>query len=151
MGIILDWRHLDKKCKEQLSMALKGRPIRNEVLDGLMRLFWQGLTEEAIAHLEGIDTEKIKNREVMGKPIAYLQRNGTYIPCYALRKQFGLLNGNSIGEKMNDLIVSNRQKHNGISWSKSVSVALATTTALKRNDEFDKWFRERKLDFQLAA
>ena len=52
---------------------------------------------------------------------------------------------------MNDLIVSNRQKHNGMAWSKSGSVALATVTALKRNNEADKWFRERKLDFQLAA
>ncbi|MFZ3130091.1 MAG: hypothetical protein WA125_03065, partial [Desulfosporosinus sp.] len=30
--IILDWYHLKKKCKEQLSMALKGREIRNDVL-----------------------------------------------------------------------------------------------------------------------
>ena len=52
---------------------------------------------------------------------------------------------------MNDLIVSNRQKHNGMSWSKSGSVALATVTALKRNNESDKWFREKKLNFKLAA
>lgn len=32
VGIILDWYHLEKKCKEQLSMALKGREIRNQVL-----------------------------------------------------------------------------------------------------------------------
>ena len=151
IGIILDWFHLVKKCKEQLSMALKGRRIRNDVLRELMPLLWHGLTKEAIAFLEGIASEKIKNREVMEKLIAYLQRNSTYIPCYALRKKLGLRNGSSIGEKMNDLIVSSRQKHNGMSWSKNGSVALATVTALKRNNESDKWFRENKLNFQLAA
>ena len=151
IGIILDWYHLVKKCKEQLSMALKGRRVRNEVLRELMPLLWHGLTKEAIAYLEGIDGEKIRNIEVMEKLVGYLQRNSTYIPCYALRKKLGLRNGSSIGEKMNDLIVSNRQKHNGMSWSKNGSVALATVTALKRNNESDKLFREKKLDFQLAA
>jgi hypothetical protein len=68
-----------------------------------------------------------------------------------MRKHLGLRNGSSIGEKMNDLIVSKRQKHNGMAWSKSGSVALATVTALKRNNESEKWFWERKLNFQLAA
>ena len=35
-GIILDWYHLVKKCKELLSLALRGRLIRNEILAGLM-------------------------------------------------------------------------------------------------------------------
>ena len=95
--------------------------------------------------------ENIRNREVMEKLVGYLQRNSIYIPCYPLRKKLGLRNGSGIGEKMNDLIVSNRQKHNGMSWSKNGSVALAMVTALKRNNESDKWFREKKLNFQLAA
>jgi hypothetical protein len=53
------------------------------------------------------------------------------IPCYALRKAFGLCNSSAIGEKINDLIVSNRQKHNGMSWSKKGSLALASLTAAK--------------------
>jgi len=36
---------------------------------------------------------------------------------------------------MNDLVVSERQKHNGMSWSKGSSVALATITFLKRNKD----------------
>jgi hypothetical protein len=151
IGIVLDWYHLVKKCKEQLSMALKGKRIRNDVLRELMPLLWHGLTQDAIACLEAVDEKKVKNGEAMTKLIAYLERNTAYIPCYALRKHFGLRNGSSIGEKMNDLIVSNRQKHNGMSWAKSGSVALATVTALKRNNESYKWFREKKLNFQLAA
>ena len=51
---------------------------------------------------------------------------------------------------MNDLVASNRQKHNGMSWSKSGSVSLATITALKRNKENDKWFETKGLNFKLA-
>ena len=60
-------------------------------------------------------------------------------------------NSSAIGEKMNDLVVSNRQKHNGMSWSKAGSVGLATITTLKRNKENDKWFETKGLNFKLAA
>ncbi len=75
IGIILDWYHLVKKCKEKLSISLKGRRIRNEILRELMPLLLHGLAKEAIAYLEGIDREKIKNREVMEKLVGYLKRN----------------------------------------------------------------------------
>ena len=60
----------------------------------------------------------------------------------------------NIGEKMNDLndlVVSARQKHNGISWSRPGSVALASITALKRNGEIRRWFEKRELKFKTAA
>jgi hypothetical protein len=84
----------------------------------------------------------IKNQDVCNNLINYLKRNQPYIPCYAVRKKLGLRNSSNIGEKMNDLIVSNRQKHNGMSWSRSGSVALATLTALKRNKEYVNWFED---------
>jgi hypothetical protein len=34
--IILDWHHLEKKCRENLSLALNGRTIRNQVLEELL-------------------------------------------------------------------------------------------------------------------
>jgi hypothetical protein len=151
VGIILDWHHLEKKCKEQLSMALKGRFIRNDILDKLMPLLWYGSTDMAVAYLEEIAQNSIKNMSAFDKLVAYLNRNKPYIPCYAVRKELGLCNSSAIGEKMNDLVVSKRQKHNGMSWSKSGSVDLATITALKKNKESDKWFEEKELDFKLAA
>jgi hypothetical protein len=151
IGIILDWYHLHKKCKEQLSMALKGRHIRNDILDELMPLLWHGLTADATAYLRGISKDSIKNSKMMEKMITCLERNTMFIPCYALRKRLGLRNGSSIGEKMNDLIVSERQKHNGMAWSKCGSVALAALTALKRNKESDTWFERKELNFRLAA
>jgi Uncharacterised protein family (UPF0236) len=151
IGIILDWYHLEKKCKEQLSLALKGRFIRNEILDKLKPLLWYGLIDEAVVHLEKIDKDSIKKAETIEKLVKYLRRNKPYIPCYAVRKELGLCNSSAIGEKMNDLIVSSRQKRNGMSWSKAGSVSLATITAIKRNKENEKWFETKSLDFKLAA
>ena len=151
IGIILDWFHLVKKCKEQLRMAMKGRVVRNEVLEQLLPLLWHGLTDKAIALIEETDCRQIKNQVVLEKLVEYLHRNKPYIPCYAIRKQLGLRNSSNIGEKMNDLIVSERQKHNGMSWSKPGSVALASVTALKRNKETKRWFEKRELEFKMAA
>ena len=40
--IILDWFHLEKKCKERLSMGMKGKFIRNKVLWHITPLLWHG-------------------------------------------------------------------------------------------------------------
>lgn len=130
---------------------MKGRVVRNELLEQLLPLLWHGLTDRAIALLEEMDTAQIRNQSIMEKLVEYLHRNKPYIPCYALRKQLGLRNSSNIGEKMNDLIVSDRQKHNGMSWSKRGSVALASVTALKRNREAKNWFENQKIEFKLAA
>ena len=151
IGIILDWYHLEKKCREQLSMVFKNRQIRNQVLEELMPLLWYGLTDKAIKVLKEIEDGFIKNSAAMEKLIAYLERNKAYIPSYAIRKNLGLRNGSSIGEKMNDLIVSDRQKHNGMSWSHQGSVSLAALTCLKRNNEYKKWFQTGEIEFKFAA
>jgi hypothetical protein len=41
---------------------------------------------------------------------------------------------------MNDLLVSDRQKHHGMSWSQTGSATLAAIEAIKRNDEYHHWF-----------
>jgi len=151
IGIILDWYHLEKKCKETLSLAMKGYRLRNKLLGELMPLLWYGLTDKAKALLEGIEATSVKNPEQLEKLIAYLERNKPYIPCYEIRKELGLRNSSAIGEKMNDLLVSDRQKHNGMSWSKNGSVALAAITALKRNKEHKRWFEKGEIEFKLAA
>jgi hypothetical protein len=151
IGIILDWYHLKKKCREQLSLAMKGRILRNQVLDNLLPLLWHGLTDRGIDLLNKISPNSVKSTYAMKKLVEYLKRNTPYIPCYAIRKELGLCNSSAIGEKMNDLIVSDRQKHNGMSWSRDGSVALASITSLKRNNESKKWFEEQEIDYKLAA
>ena len=151
IGIILDWYHLVKKCKEQLSMGMKGRNLRNMILDRLLPLLWLGLTDRAIALLCDIDSTEIKNKAIIEKLKEYLKRNKPYIPCYAIRKELGLRNSSNIGEKANDLIVSARQKHNGMSQSKVGSVALASLSALKSDNEDKNFFEKRAIEMKFAA
>jgi hypothetical protein len=151
LGLILDWYHLTKKCKEKLSMALNGREIRKKVLVNLMPLLWHGLTPQAVKLLKELSEDKIRDRSILKKLIDYLEYNINFIPCYAIRKKLGLCNSSSIGEKMNDLIVSQRQKRNGMAWSKKGSIALAAITALKRNGEDLQWFEKKEIEFKIAA
>lgn len=148
--IILDWYHLEKRCKEQLSLALKGRVIRNTLLEQLCPFLWHGCVDRAIALLQAVEPDKVKNQEALDTLIGYLQRNRPYLPCYAVRKRLGLRNSSNQGEKANDLIVSDRQKHNGMSWSKPGSVALAAITALVRNREYKRWFQAATLSFSFS-
>jgi hypothetical protein len=148
--IILDWYHLEKRCKEQLSLALKGRVIRNALLKQLCPFLWHGCIDRAIALLQRVEPDNIKNQDALDTLIGYLKRNRPYLPCYAVRKRLGLRNSSNLGEKANDLIVSDRQKHNGMSWSKLGSVALATITALVRNREYKRWFQTGTLSFSFS-
>ena len=146
--IILDWFHLEKKCKERLSLAMKGKQMRNKVLDHVTPLLWHGKVNTAISYLEGLNKDDIKNQEEIRLLIGYFERNSRYMPCYALRQKLGLRVSSNRGEKANDLVVSSRQKHNGMSWSTSGSTSLATVTTLHLNNEQSNWLLNRNLSFQ---
>jgi hypothetical protein len=148
--IILDWYHLQKRCQEQLSLALKGRALRNALLQQVLPCLWHGWVDRAIALLQAVEPAQIKDQAALETLMGYLQRNRPYLPCYAVRKRLGLRNSSNLGEKANDLIVSDRQKHNGMSWSKPGSVALATVTALVRNREYKRWFQTGTLSFTFS-
>jgi len=149
--IILDWYHLKKKCGERLSMAMKGRELRNTVLKKLISLLWLGKMDAAVEYLRNIDPVTIKNSSEIDKLIAYFTKNRDYIPCYALRQQLGLRNSSNRGEKANDLVVAQRQKHNGMSWSKAGSSALANIKAMFLNKEDHNWHDRRQLAFKLIS
>ena len=151
LTVILDWFHLEKKCKELLSMACKGSLIRNSILDKLLPLLWHGLVEQAVESLRQLPESQIKNQEELLHLIRYLEKNRPMIPAYEIRKQLELRNSSNRGEKANDLLVAQRQKNNGMSWSKAGSVALASVTALKKNQEYLTWFNKHVLEFKLVA
>lgn len=149
--VILDWYHLEKRCRENLSLALKGRLIRNQVLEHLLALLWDGRVGSALEYLAGLASEQIKNAAELAELIGYLERQRPHIPCYSVRKQLGLCNSSNRGEKENDLVVATRQKHHGMSWSPPGSIALAALATAARNQEVDRWFRTGQIDFKLAA
>jgi len=148
--LILDWYHLDKKCQQRLSMAMKGKEKRNTVLQELLAWLWVGKVDQAISDLRSLNPDDIKDTEHIEKLIGYFSRNVSFIPCYALRQKLGLRVSSNPVEKANDLLVSNRQKHNGMSWSASGSNRLATLTSVRRNNEHMQWLRHRDIRFSFS-
>jgi hypothetical protein len=140
-----------EKCKLQLNLAMKGRPLRNQALTCVRPLLWYGCVGQAIAALRNIPADQIKDRVALDKLIRYFERNRSSIPCYAVRKKLGLRNSSQAGEKVNDLVVSSRQKHNGTSWRSRGSTALVSITALVKNREYSRWFSTHTLAFSFAA
>jgi hypothetical protein len=149
--VILDWYHLIEKCKIQLSLAIKGKEKRNEVLNEIKSLLWLGKTEQAMIVLENLNPTYIKSSNELYTLINYFKRNWHSIPCYALRKKLGLRNSSNLGEKSNDLLVADRQKHNGMSWSKMGSSTLASVITLHKNNEHMNWLVNKSIDFKFSA
>jgi len=159
--IILDWYHLKKKCKEQLSMALSGAKIRNEFLEELLPCLWFGNIDEAIKLLRNINPKKVRNPDEIDKLVGYFERcraviagltrnrimpSGVSLACRS-RIYSGTSNS---GEKANDLIVSSRQKNNGMSWSDKGSRTFASVSAAVYNGELHNWIHYKSLDFRLS-
>lgn len=148
--VILDWHHLDKKCGEVLSSAIKGRKLRNEHWEQLKRFLWYGAVPKATAYLEAIDISQVKSTKALESLVAYLKKHHDEIPCYAVRKQLGLRNSSNFVEKANDLSVSSRQKHNGMSWSSQGSLGLAALATIRMNHHEETWLHQGCVPLQFA-
>ena len=147
MSLILDWFHVGKKCREDLSLALKGREVRNRHLKQIVRLLWYGLVSEAVEYLRNIPPGDIKSRASLERLAGYFERNRPWIPCYALRASLGLPNSSNPVERTNNLVTASRQKKNGMSWSEPGSQALTALSAVVLNGHTTTWIRRRKIPF----
>ena len=148
--IILDWYHLRKKMEETLSLICSNRAYRNEMLRKTMPELWRGNVDGAITMLNSMDIGMVKNKGSRDYLTGYLERCRATIPNYMLRAELGLRNSSNRGEKSNDLIVADRQKHNGMSWSDGGSTALASVSAALHNKELDNWVKSRSLSLHLV-
>lgn len=150
--VILDWLHLDKKCYEYMSMAVKGTKAEK---DGMKRtlssILWTGRADKAIKFLNGIKKKSIKNDRKLNELKDYILRKSPVLTCYALRHELGLKISSNRVEKENDLVVASRQKHNGMSWSDKGSGALAIIAAASRNNELDSFLVNKQIRFRLCA
>jgi hypothetical protein len=54
-SLLLDWYHVVKKFREELSLACTGREIRNRHVQTLLRLLWFGLLDRAIDYLQFVE------------------------------------------------------------------------------------------------
>ena len=147
---MLDWYHLEKKIKELLSMAIKGsKDERKKIRLDINSKLWAGNVDDAIFYIKNIDSKYIKSSNKLDDVIGYLTRKKEYIGCYALRKELGYRNSSNPAEKANDIIVANRQKHNGMSWSSNGSGSLAAITAVCYNNELESWVKTRTIPFKM--
>jgi hypothetical protein len=149
--MLLDWFHVVKKFKEDLSLACKGREIRNRHLKQLLELVWFGLTDKAQAYLQAIPATDIKDPKIITRLIGYLVRNRKSMPCYAMRAKLGLPNSSNPVERSNNLVTATRQKHHGMSWSEDGSYALTSLNALTVNNAANQWLQKRSFDLTWAA
>lgn len=149
--VILDWFHLKKKCQELLSMSIKGKESRNEVLEKLLRILWAGDVDGAVKYLRNLPSAKIKNEKWLEEQTGYLERKKEMIKCYAVRAKLELRNSSNPVEKENDILVAQRQKHNGMSWSKNGSGSLAAIKMVFQNGYEDIWFRQEQISFTISG
>lgn len=146
-SFILDWYHLKKKCETQLSLAMNNTKERNKILGKLLYYSWYGCIEKVYEIIDEIPNNYIKNQDALRILKGYYERNYDYIPNYALRKKLNLRNSSNKAEKENDLLIANRQKKNGMSWSKTGSNSLGVLTATKKNNETKNWIENGEIKF----
>ena len=101
--------------------------------------------------MQSLPPDHIKSSADPQGLMGYFERNRPYSPCDALREALDLQNSSNPGEKANDLCVAARQKHQGMSWSRNGSVALATVTALNPHHEIRHGYEEHHLTFEWVA
>ena len=147
LTLLLDWFHVVKKFKEDLSLACRGREIRNRHLKKLLTLLWFGLINQAQAYLAAVPATDLKDDKAIARLTAYLERNRQWIPCYAMRRQLGLPNSSNPVERCNNLVTAKRQKHHGMSWSEKGSYALTSLAAVTLNGATRQWIENRTIPF----
>lgn len=73
------------------------------------------------------------------------QRKRAAITCYAVRAKLNLRNSSNPVEKADDLLVAQRQNHNGMSWTPHGSGALAAVEMIYQNNQSNLWFQKKEL------
>src|SRR3989442_15056634 len=132
-------------------MAISGKEAKKQILTALLARLWLGKVDQAITLLQEVGRQSIKNQKELDNLMNYLHRNSTCIPCYALRQKLGLRTSSNPVEKANDLLVSSRQKHHGMSWSTDGSTSLATLSSVRHNREDRNWLLDHHIRFQFDA
>ena len=142
--MILCWYHLVKRCEQQLSLSCRGRAHRHEIRAEVLAHLWEGRVGEAIAVLISHRGE-MKNVQALDGLIEYLRAREPYLPNYKARREAGLWIASNRVEKLNDWVVSQRCKGNGMDWTQEGVVALAVLEATRRNGELPVWRSKRLL------
>lgn len=146
----LDWFHLRKHCYEVLTMALvgglKNKERNEEIRYHFDKRLFAGNIEEAKRYLDDLDPSAIKNPGKIEELKKYLDSKRYGIYPYAVRKEMGIINSSNQGEKSNDLVVAQRCKHNGMSWTRSGITGMRNINLVILNNE-TSWYETHTLSF----
>jgi len=125
---ILCWYHLCKRIYEGLSAVGLAKDKRKALERDILGHLWRGETAQAVWILWGLrGASRIPQRidDLMG----YLLRKKHVIVNYAARREQGLWLASTRVEKWNDVAVSERCKHRGMSWTSQGVLAIALYAA----------------------
>lgn len=134
--LILDWYHLGKKLREFLSMISRNKAEKTEHSKFLFFNLWRGQINEVLTYLK--TQIKARNQEKLAELITYITKHKSEIINYELRRQTGKTIGSGRMEKGVDLVIGNRQKHKGMSWSSLGSRALAILKVTECNGQWQQ-------------
>ena len=123
---ILDWYHLQAKVCQMMTMIAPHKAAKQASNEILLHALWHGETDKALTHLRGLTPKNAAKRDEL---VGYLEKNRTTIIDYERRQKAHKVIGSGRMEKQNDVVVAQRQKRKGMSWSKQGSLSLALVTA----------------------
>ena len=173
-AVYLDFHHLEEKIRTYMSLMIVQRRVADPTAErevykigpkagqpkeaaktSLSQLYakeavcmaWSGNIAELVAYVRLIPDTDIKNEGARSDLLKYIENKQDWITCYRLRKIAGLQNSSNVVEQENQMIVSNRQKDELMSWSENGSANLAALTALYCNNEQDDWYDNHIINF----
>jgi len=124
---------------------------KQQIKKELVSILWTGRYANAIKYLDSVKKSHVKNPAKIEDLKDYIRRKSSNMACYALRHELGLRISSNRVEKTNDLVVATRQKHNGMSWSRKGSGALAVITASIINGEMEGWLTVHRINYRMTG
>ncbi len=106
---------LKQKIIPEISSELLSQAQREFTNKFLFFNLWHGKTNEVLTYLKTQITAR--NQQKLDELITYITKHESEIINYELRRQIGKNIGSGRMEKGVDLVIGNRQKHKGMSWS----------------------------------
>lgn len=125
---ILCWYHLYKRIYEGLSAVGLAKDKRKQLEREILGHLWRGETAQAVWILWGLRSSA-RSPQRIDDLIGYLLRKKHVIVNYAQRREQGLWLASTRVEKWNDIAVSERCKHRGMSWTSQGVLAIALYAA----------------------
>jgi hypothetical protein len=125
---LLCWYHLCKRVCVGLSGMGTSKEERELLQREILVFLWRGRVTEAVEQLRAI-LPRCRTRSRVEELIDYLRRKRSWIGDYEGRHSSGLWIASTRVERWNDVAVSERCKHRGMSWTESGVLAMALHAA----------------------